>query len=380
MHVSLGVLAVASLALATQAPLLAQNNDFLRSEGYRLISTSPNTAEWMTEVDIFHLHAANLRFVDRTDSELDSLASLPPPKKYAPPKKPSQEAVVEPLLEQINIEFMTEWLTFFSSFKTRYYRSPSGKEAVEWLHNSAVALAEQASPSVNINIQKFEHDWSQFSVIVRVEAASQQPLEEELPVVILSAHSDSINSLNPWWGRAPGAEDDGSGCVTIFETYRILVESGFVPKRPIEFHWYSGEEAGLLGSQKVAASYKKQGKAVAGVYHADETGFTPKGKEPVIGISTDYVDSDLEDFLRKLIKEYVPGAKVVDTECGYACSDHASWTEAGYASTYLFDTRMEDGPSFVHGSGDEVSRISFEHMSKFVKVAIAFAVEMSLDS
>jgi leucyl aminopeptidase len=41
-----------------------------------------------------------------------------------------------------------------------------------------------------------------------------------------------------------------------------LVDNGFKPERPVEFHWYSAEEAGLLGSQAVAAEYKKQGKQV----------------------------------------------------------------------------------------------------------------------
>ncbi|KAJ3012848.1 UNVERIFIED_CONTAM: hypothetical protein HDU68_000990 [Siphonaria sp. JEL0065] len=271
---------------------------------------------------------------------------------------------------------MTEWLTKFTSFKTRYYQSPSAKESVEWLYSVASTLGEKAVPGTKISIEKFEHQWSQFSIILRFEADDSASKEE--PVVILSAHSDSVNQLNPWWGRSPGAEDDGSGCVTIFETFRILVESGFIPKRPIEFHWYSGEEAGLLGSQKVSAQYKKDGVKVAGVWQADETGYIPKGKEPVIGISGDYVDNDLELFLRKVVEEYVKDVKIVDTECGYACSDHASWTEVGYASTYLFDTRMEDGPPFSHSASDDMSKVSFEHINRFVRVGLGFAIELSL--
>lgn len=58
--------------------------------------------------------------------------------------------------------------------------------------------------------------------------------------------------------RAPGADDDGSGTVTILEVFRALVGTGFRPHRPVEFHWYSAEEAGLLGSQAVAKSYEKK--------------------------------------------------------------------------------------------------------------------------
>lgn len=38
-----------------------------------------------------------------------------------------------------------------------------------------------------------------------------------------------------------GADDDGSGTVTILESYRSLLASGFAPERPVEFHWYSAE-------------------------------------------------------------------------------------------------------------------------------------------
>lgn len=43
-------------------------------------------------------------------------------------------------------------------------------------------------------------------------------------------------NLLPFLG-APGADDDGSGTVTILEAYRALLASDFKPSRPLEFHW-----------------------------------------------------------------------------------------------------------------------------------------------
>lgn len=43
---------------------------------------------------------------------------------------------------------------------------------------------------------------------------------------------------------APGADDDGSGSVTILEAYRGLISAGFQPKKTVEFHWYSAEVCG----------------------------------------------------------------------------------------------------------------------------------------
>lgn len=82
-------------------------------------------------------------------------------------------------------------------------------------------------------------------------------------MTILGAHQDSANYLFPLL-PAPGADDDGSGTVSILEAFRILAESGYTPKNgPVEFHWYAAEEGGLLGSQRIAR-YKKEQRANIG--------------------------------------------------------------------------------------------------------------------
>lgn len=140
----------------------------------------------------------------------------------------------------------------------------------------------------------------------------------------------------PSFGRSPGADvciilqtlkystlnffnqDDGSGTVTILEAFRSLVHNGFKPERPVEFHWYSGEEAGLLGSQAVSNAYKEDGKHVVAMLQNDMTGYIGANGE-VIGIVTDHVDEKLTDFLKNLVDNYA-GIPYTLTKCGYACS------------------------------------------------------------
>jgi hypothetical protein len=82
---------------------------------------------------------------------------------------------------------------------------------------------------------------------------------------------------NIGYSTSSGADDDGSGSVTILEAYRALIKSDFRPVQHVEFHWYSAEvsssiwpatvsnfsactkEGGLLGSQAVAKSYEANG-------------------------------------------------------------------------------------------------------------------------
>lgn len=35
----------------------------------------------------------------------------------------------------------------------------------------------------------------------------------------------------------------------------VIIESGYTPQDPIEFHFYAGEEGGLLGSQDIVSNY-----------------------------------------------------------------------------------------------------------------------------
>lgn len=82
---------------------------------------------------------------------------------------------------------------------------------------------------------------------------------------------DSINQASASSGRAPGADDDGSGSVNLLEAFRALVTSGFKPTTPVEFHWYSAEEGGLRGSQAIATAYKNAGTQVKGMLQLDMT-------------------------------------------------------------------------------------------------------------
>ncbi|KAJ3380112.1 Leucine aminopeptidase 1 [Entophlyctis sp. JEL0112] len=185
------------------------------------------------------------------------------------------------------------------------------------------------------------------------------------------------NLVDPYLGRAPGADDDGSGTATIFEAFLILVSSGFVPKRPVEFHWYSAEEDGLLGSQAIAAQYKLQGVEVAGMLQMDMTGFAPSGKDPQIAVITDYTDHQLNEFVRTVAEAY-SGVSAIDSKCGYACSDHGSWNKAGFAASLVFEADFKDRNPLVHTPEDTITNIDFSHMAHFVRIAIAFLVEMSL--
>lgn len=58
----------------------------------------------------------------------------------------------------------------------------------------------------------------------------------------------------------------------------------------------------------------------------DMTGYSPSGR---VAVYTDYVDSGLTAYVRKIVQQYTGLASTSD-RCGYGCSDHASAYSNGF--------------------------------------------------
>jgi len=306
--------------------------------------------------------------VDVTD-QLDLTASANPPKLKIPPE-PKHQEIVDPLLPEIKAEALRETVTVLSNYFTRYYNSDTGKAAAGWLFDQ---YRKAAGDDQNIEVTYFPHaGWAQPSIITRIHGNGDNADER----VIIGGHIDSI--AGGATARAPGADDDASGSSGVLEAFRTLVKNNFVGKRTLEFHGYAAEEVGLRGSQAIAQSYRQQGIKVAGMLQLDMTSWLRTGVVPQMGLVQDYVNATLTRFVGQLINTYTNIAWVATT-CGYGCSDHASWTASGYPSSFPFESRFGQHSPYIHTAQDTVSTLNFEHGAEFAKLAVAFAVEMSLE-
>ncbi|KAF9097874.1 Leucine aminopeptidase 1 [Mortierella sp. AD031] len=348
------------------------NDNSNSGEGLRLVQTTEDKAAvWMTEDQRLELLRKNIGYMDITDHQ-DSEHSLRTMIKLPLPKKAVQQKKFTRYVNSLSTANMEVALTEFTSFNNRYYRSKTGHQSAQWLYKQISDLIEESDADSDVSIRKFKHNWDQFSIIVRFEGTddtlSNQP-------AIVGAHQDSVNGWNPLWGRSPGADDDGSGTVTTLEVFRSLIGTGFRPTRPVEFHWYSAEEAGLLGSQDVAESYEKKGVEVIAMIQNDMTGYVGTRFAESFGIVTDYVDPELTELVKVYAREY-GDISVRETKCGYGCSDHASWNKYGYRSAFAIEGDFSDISPWIHGSDDDVTHVDFDHMKQFAKLTLGFAVEL----
>jgi leucyl aminopeptidase len=282
--------------------------------------------------------------------------------------KINQEEIVKPMLDNLRTDNLLATITKLSSFKNRYYKGETGKQSAAWIKDLWSTMVKGRSDA---SVEYFKHSaWDQPSVILTIKGKSDE-------TIILGGHQDSINGWGGATAKAPGADDNASGIATITEVIRVLMESSYQPQKTIKFMAYAAEEVGLLGSNEIAKDFKSKNINVVGVMQLDMTNF--KGSKDLdIVMMKDYTNDEQNQFIGSIIDHYVPGIKWGFDECGYACSDHASWHMQGFPASMPFESKMHEYNSNIHTPRDllSVSENHADHAIKFAKMATAYIVEL----
>jgi len=298
--------------------------------------------------------------VERASAPVKPLAAL---LSYNINNGPSVNAMLAGV-QELNIRNTVNALS--TNWTTRRYNVQSGADAATWLKNQWTTLA---TGRTDISVALFTHTWLQPSVIATIQGTT---LPNE--VVVLGGHLDSIN-VSSSTGAAPGADDDASGVASITEAFRLAIANGYKPARTVKFIAYAAEEVGLNGSAAIANSFKASGVNVVAVLQLDMTNY--KGSTYDFGMVTDNTNASLNSFTTSLISTYLPGFTWTNFTCGYACSDHASWTTAGYPSTLPFEATLTTDNPNIHTANDTLTFTAgtTSNSVKFAKLAVAFLGE-----
>lgn len=288
-------------------------------------------------------------------------------------------ATVLPWLPQVDAGNIRATIAYLSSHVNRYYSSPTGASSAQWIRDTWAALGNGRS---DVHAELFTgctNCSTQPSVILTVDGA-------ELPgeVVVVGAHLDSILSgggSSPTQ-VAPGADDDASGIATITEVIRVALASGWKPKRTVKFMGYAAEEVGLRGSNAIAARFASDGINVVGVLQLDMTNYR-SGVAFDLKFITDYGNPPLLAFSQSLFDAYLAPLGLVRSTyaCGYGCSDHASWTAAGFPALMAAEAGGPGQPFFnqLHTVNDTLAVMgdSGVNSAKFARFGLAFIGEVA---
>lgn len=292
------------------------------------------------------------------------------------------------LLNAINPQNMWDNLTALSQFPNRSSLDPHGVDAANWIkHQLEILIKNSARKDVTVyTVNAYasgEEDLpgipKQPSIILKIGDSNQ-------PAIVIGAHMDTPPSYTNE-DRMPGADDDGSGVVALLEESRVLLNSNIQFQKPVYLVFYAAEEIGLEGSMFVVEDFKKKKIAVDAVMQMDMIG-QRHFKNPTLWLGSSRPDDEapsaptnsslLSDKAIMLGKTYL-NVPVVESEMD-GISDHHSWMRDGIKTILLHDACNANQPGcerYEHTAEDTMDKLSLEHIANYLKLVIAFTVEMA---
>jgi hypothetical protein len=205
---------------------------------------------------------------------------------------------------------------------------------------------------------------------------SDPKLKDEL--VAFTGHYDHLG-ITPEGVVYPGADDDGSGTVTVLQLAQAFTTNPVKPKRSMLFMTVVGEEKGLWGSSwYVNHPILPLEKTVADL-NTDMIGRTDKKYDElkssnyVYVIGSDKISTQLDSILKvsnketeNLVLDYTFNDDK-DPNQFYRRSDHYNFAKNGIPVVFFFTGEHAD----YHRPTDTVDKILFDRMVRIVRVIYA---------
>jgi aminopeptidase YwaD len=193
-------------------------------------------------------------------------------------------------------------------------------------------------------------------------------------IFLACGHWDTYTSM------APGADDNGSGTVSVLESARVLLKQNY--RKTLKFCLFSGEELGLYGS----ANYVQvsSGDKIGAALNLDMVSYQEPGYNLRIGVFPQDGRLTLYNKVNALQQLYVPGIEIgKENGCPYACTDVYSFWAAGYDGLFFFESSdfgYYETP-YYHTSSDIVntsanSQPKLELTTKIIVASLASWAEL----
>jgi hypothetical protein len=279
-------------------------------------------------------------------------------------------------------------------------------ESYDFAKLSAIYGGSDQLPTFSFNISKTatmnvvaEPDHAKTQNVVAIWEGSDPVLKNEM--VAIGAHYDHIG-MNP---NAPGpdkiwngADDDGSGTVSVLSIAEALAKAPVRPKRSILLVWHCGEEKGLWGSQYFNKYPTVDIKNVIAQLNIDMIGRSqdpnhiikcvPRGgpcnqelskSGEIYVIGKDMMSSTLGSIVDGTNKAYLNLAYNTryddpkDPNRFFFRSDHFNYAVNGIPITFWFDGVHED----YHQPGDEPQKIDYNKMEQVARTIMLTLWELT---
>ncbi len=184
--------------------------------------------------------------------------------------------------------------------------------------------------------------------------------------VLVTAHLDDMPSTSP---IAPGADDNGSGSVTVLRAAQIMATLPF--QKTIRFICFTGEEQGLVGSHAYAVSAAARGDTIDAVVNLDMIAYESDDVDFIeLHAGTQVASAAIADVFIGVNTDYGLGLEPQKITVGstYA-SDHASFWAVGYPAILAIED-MQDFTPWYHTTADRVATLDPGFFTRLAKAAV----------
>ena len=252
---------------------------------------------------------------------------------------------------------------------------------------SLTPVVFEAAHALRARVMNENYETSSENVLAFIEG-SDPMLKDEY--VVISSHYDHIGMRpDPEDGISNGADDDGSGTVTVLEIAEAFAkarEDGFGPRRSVIFLNVTGEEKGLLGSayytdrEPVVPLEKTVVNLNIDMIGRIDPTHPEENSEYVYIIGSNLVSQELHDInvrANEIIGDKIDLHErfnsIDDPNQFYRRSDHWNFGKNNIPFIFYFTGTHED----YHGVDDEPDKIEYERMARIAHVIFATAWQVA---
>jgi hypothetical protein len=204
---------------------------------------------------------------------------------------------------------------------------------------------------------------SSLNVIADKEGAGSSPRR----VVIATAHLDSVNHDGGSEARAPGADDNGSGCAGLIDMARAFQPDRYA--NDLRFILFGGEEQGLFGSRRYVQSLSAAERArILAVVNMDMVGSSNTAARTVL-LEGAAVSQRVIDALSEAASTYTQ--LEIETSLHPFNSDHVPFIDAGIPAVLTIEGADQTNDR-VHSARDTAERLDYDLLMEIVRMNIAF--------
>ncbi|NNB85688.1 Zn-dependent exopeptidase M28 [Corallococcus exiguus] len=257
-----------------------------------------------------------------------------------------RSAVVLSLIGQVTPSELRTKVEALAALHTRYSEMPHLEPALNlvegWLQAAGCMTWRQPVP-----MGRGRHT---VNLVAERRGTSDAPR-----LFIVCAHLDSLNSAGDSNARAPGANDNASGCASLVAMAHMLLNQRLL--HDVRFILFGGEEQGRLGSKHYVDGLGREDRErISGVVNLDMVA-NLKTSRPSVIFEGDDVSQGVMDALVRAAATYTSLQTYVSL-CSTS-SDHASFIRERLPAVGAFEGQGDVSEDQRHRESDTPERLDF---------------------